>query len=668
MLLCLLLKFIFKFFVAQYFVQQAAFIKNKIVSSASGNSHSLSKEYLYSQYFKPTLYKFLMKTIVYLLSPLFFLVPLIVFCQQPAAETDTFFLAKQKGLIGKLGKTISQDGIDPVEKTNPFLKYTGKIIRNVKIKILGFESDINDSTRINRGFGVVVANAFHKNTRLRIIQNNLFFKEGQTINPYLLADNERYLRDQTFIQDAVIHINRIKGITDSVDVEVMTKDVFSLGGGIGISGTSKFRLEAKEENLAGTGSKIAVNTLYDNIRRPRYGVGAEYIQRNISGSFINWIAGFQNYRNAFNSGRSEENYYYTRLEKPLASQYLPWTGLVDASYNKTSNLYADTLYMSDYRYSYYNIDGWMAYNFGAKKLMYRNLKSTVRKFISLRMYKQHFLDVPQKTLINYDGRYADVSGVLGGFSLFRQNFYRSSYIYGFGRNEDVPQGFSASFVAGYTRRQDSFSNKSRNRPYYGIDAQQSNYNKKGIYSTYTFRFGGYRYQGRWEDLDLLFNVDHFTRLKQIGPLWYRRYFFGGGITRQFKPALSPALLLRSEFGLPYFDFADIYADLRATVKSEVVFYHTRRFWGFRFAPFAFADASLLKPTNEALSKSDVYAGMGGGIRTRNENLIFGTMEMRLYYFPHTLPNMNHFKIKFNTNLRFRYNSSFIRRPDFVTPN
>jgi hypothetical protein len=493
-----------------------------------------------------------------------------------------------------------------------------------------------------------------------VINNNLFFQAGDRVNPYLLADNERYLRDQVFIQDALIVVDRISGVPDSVDLIVLVKDVFSFGGGVGISNTKKFRLEVKEENLGGTGAKIAFTTLYDDIRNPRHGFGAEFIHRNIRGSFINWSMGFQNYRNAFNSGRSEENYYYVRFEKPLVSQYLPWMGALDITYNKTSNAYlADSLYRNDYRYSYYNFDGWFAYNFGARKLMYKNLKTTARKFIAIRGYKQHFEDVPEKSISVYDANYSDVSGILASFSIFRQNFFRSSYIYGFGRNEDVPQGFSASVISGYTLRQDSLLDKPRSRPYYGID---------GFYSAYTFRFGGYRFKGRWEDLNILFNVEHFTRLKQLSANWYKRYFFSAGITRQFTPVLDRSLQLRSEFGLPYFEYGYAASDFRATSKAEIVCYNTRKFWGFRFAPFAFGDIILLKPTNQNFKQSDVFSAVGGGIRTRNENLIFGTIELRGYYFPRILAGMNHFKIKINTNLRFRYNSSFIRRPDFVAPN
>jgi hypothetical protein len=593
-----------------------------------------------------------MKTFI---TSLFFTVIFLhAFSQQADKTADSFQLAKQRELPKKVPEKMIQDGLAPAEKINPFLIYTGKTIRSVRIKNLGFESDINDTTLLKGGLGVVLGDALHKNTKRKVINNNLFFKEGDKVNPYLLADNERHLRDQVYIQDAVIIVKRVKDGFDSVDILVLVKDVFSFGPGAGVGGTKKYKLELKEENFGGTGMRIAASTLYDGNRR---------------GSFINWGMGFKNYNNAFNSNRSEEKIYYMRLEKPFVSQYLRWMGAFDLSFNKTSNAYlSDSLYQSDFKYSYYNIDGWFAYIFGSRKLKYTNLKSTARKFIALRGFKQHFNDIPDKNDVHYDGSYSNVTGMLASFSIFKQNYYRATYLYGFGRNEDVPVGFSASFIGGYTIRKDSLYDKSRTRPYYGIEGQLGKYNKKGFYSSYTFRLGGYHYNAKWEDVDLLMNVDHFTKLKKINTRWYKRYFFSGGFTKQFSPVLEQSLLLRSTYGLPYFEFGYISADMRATVKSELVFYHTRKFLGFGFAPFAFADGVLLKPTKQSFSKSDFYSAIGTGFRIRNENLIFGTIEARFSWFPRILPNMNHFKIKFNTNLRYKYNSSFIRKPDFVSPN
>lgn len=577
---------------------------------------------------------------------------------QPGANTDTIFRA-------------TANAFDP--QHNPFLPYAGRIIRQVKIKNVGFEGDIKDTTKVNGGFGVWIGDALHKNTTRKVIANNLLFKEGDRLNPYLLTDNERYLRDLDYIQDALIIVQPNKD-GYSVDLLVLVKDGFSIVPGAGIGGTKKYKLELKEQNLGGTGSLLAASALYDGNRNPRYGYSGDFLQRNIRGSFINWGLGFKTYNKSFTSGRDEEQVYYMRFEKPLASQYLSWFGALDLSVNNTINGYiANNGYNDFYRYKYYNMDGWLGYNIGARRLLYKNKRSPLRKLIAIRGLKQHFTSIPDKETATNDGVFANTVGVLGSISVFKQNFYRTSYIYGFGRNEDVPQGFTLSLISGYVRK-DSLRLLTKTRPYLGGEFTVGRYTKKEVYGFMNVRLGGYTYKGKWEDVELLVSGDHFTKLQKLSDKWYRRFFFNGSFAKQFSNTLNAPLQFISNYGLPYFTIPKDSAytlpkgDLRLTSKTEMVFYGTRKYWGFGFAPFTFVDASLIKPKGVGLGKSDLYTGIGAGFRIRNENLLFGTIEARFSYFPRTLPGMNSFKVKFNTNLRYKYNNSLVRRPDFVSPN
>ncbi|MDQ3552254.1 MAG: hypothetical protein M3413_12065, partial [Bacteroidota bacterium] len=59
---------------------------------------------------------------------------------------------------------------------------------------------------------------------------------------------------------------------------------------------------------------------------------------------------------------------------------------------------------------------------------------------------------------------------------------------------------------------------------------------------------------------------------------------------------------------------------------------------------------------------------GGGMRTRNEALIFGTIELKGAFFPKKDFLGNSYRISFNTNLRFKYDQNFIKRPEFIQVN
>jgi len=601
---------------------------------------------------------------VFLVIFLFSFLSSTLLAQDNTEKRDTFFLAKKRGLLGKLGKSLATDppNQEPIKVVNPLIIHTGQIIRNIEILRLGFERNINDTTLIKNSFGVILANGLHKKTTIKVISNNLFFKAGDRVNPYLLADNERYLRTLVYIQDARILIDNIAGTSDSVDIIVITKDIFSIGGNLDIHNPSKVSTQIRNENVGGSGSSVSLSALYDADRNPKFGYGAEFLKRNIGGTFIDGSIGILTFKNDFNSGRLDQTSMYLHFQKPLVTPYIPWIGALDISTNRTSNDYlSDTAYTNNFKYNYQITDGWFGYNFGSQRLFYKNMQTRVRKFLAIRVLDQHFSEIP---LINnqiYNYQYASISGVLAAFSIFKQDVYRANFIYGFGINEDVPEGFSASFIGGWTRKE------SRDRPYYGVEALRSHFSGKGYYTTFTFRTGGYLHKNNLEDVDILINIDHFTKLKKLSPNWYNRNFLSTGFTKQVKPFLNEPIRVNSDFGLPHFGYPGP-SDIRTTLKGETVFFNLKKYYGFRVAPFLFADLVMVRPTNQLFAQSTVYSDFGAGIRTRNENLIFGTIEVRGYYFPKTVQGISNFRFEFGTNIRFKYNSTFIRKPDFIAPN
>ena len=577
---------------------------------------------------------------------------------------DTFFLARKKGLLGKLGKSLvkSPEPEPPVKIVDPFRKYSGRIIRSVEIFPLGFNQSIEDTTVIKQNFAINLANRFHKNTRTSIIKNYLFFRQGDKLIPFLMSDNETFLRNQSFLNDALIIAVEDEHVNDSVDIVVLTRDVFSIGGNANI-GSKNIRAELREENLGGSGSQVTVSGIYDMERRPRMGVGAEAIIRNIRGSFLNFSTGFNTFRSAFNSGRYEENSTYARLEKPLVNRYTQWTAALELAYNKTFNAYvSDSLYKSDYQYMYNNVDVWAGYNIGYKARKGLESDNRLRHFVAARVFYHKFDRLPAKYDSVYNYSYADINGVLFSYNLYKQNYYRTNYLYAFGRNEDVPTGLSASLIAGWTNKED------KRRPYYGIEFEANRFARKGIYSSYKLRIGANYRKGKFEDINFLASVDHFTKLVKISSRWRNRNFISFSFTKQLNFYLNGPLFLKSDFGFPYYGTGVVQGDQRTTIKLETDFYNLNKILGFRFAPFLFSDLCLVKPTGQPANKTDGFTALGGGLRARNENLVFGTIELKAFYFPRTIDGIKNWKVDLVTKVRFRFNDIFIRKPDFINPN
>lgn len=598
----------------------------------------------------------------------------VVFRAQAQEKTpaDTvFFLAHKKGLLGKIGKSLSVNNPEPllpadgaIKNEAPFNPYRGKIIRKILIQKTGFKRSVNDTSKVIRNVFNDIGDALHPSTRDQVIRNNLFFSRGDTLYPYLLADNERLLRALTYLQDARILVEPNTGSSDSVDVVVICKDIFPLGGSLDEGSEKMASFEVNDDNLLGTGNRMQIRNLFDANRSPNYGVGFEFLKRNFCGTFVNLAFGYRNESPAFNSGRREEKTLYVQGELPLVSPYHTWTGAFEIAKHSTTNRFlGDSLYQSDFKYSYRLLDGWLGYNLGARKQLQQNFKSRLKRVVALRGVYRSFGDLPNLYKSVYNSGYSNLLSVLGSITFFEQDYYHSNFIYGFGRNEDIPEGFSITFTGGWTNR------NRYSRPYAGFEYQRTYFSNKKNYLNYTLRFGGYINKSHVEDVSFLTSIEYFTRLRKLGASrWYHRNFVSGSVTQLINTFLNDPLRLSSDYGIPQLNNPSLNASTRFTFNYESVFYNTWKLVGFSFAPFTFTNLTFLKPIGTYIESGDLYSAFGGGVRTRNENLVFGTMELKFYYYPRTPGTMSRFNITFNTDLRFRYISQLIRRPDFAVVN
>ena len=104
------------------------------------------------------------------------------------------------------------------------------------------------------------------------------------------------------------------------------------------------------------------------------------------------------------------------------------------------------------------------------------------------------------------------------------------------------------------------------------------------------------------------------------------------------------------------------------MATETTVFLPGQILGFRFAPFMSLEAANLNRDIDERRRRDFFLGVTGGVRVRNENLIFGTVEFRVSYYPNRVDGLNNVTIKVTSNLRIKYSGSFVRPPSFVTYN
>jgi hypothetical protein len=559
--------------------------------------------------------------------------------------------------VSKPDSTIKATVLN-TKSVNPFSGYKGKTIRNITTEELGFEKVFTDTSQTINYYGTRLLNALHTDTYDWVIRDNLFIKKGMTLNPYMLSDNERHLRSLEFIQDARILVKPIKGEPDSVDIVVVTKDLFSITGSADIGGAERQKVTAAETNLAGAGQKIQVTALRDINRRPEYGFDFLYSKTSILHTFITGTAGFSRIRSD-RTGRDNVDATYLTLSRPLISPYSRFAGGLDLRSNRSNNVYNedDSLFRN---YKNASLDVWAGYNIGLKKLLHDN-KSRTRTFVALRYVRNNFSQTPLQFSKGYNNLFNNVNAVLAEATFFKQEFYKANYIYNFGTTEDVPYGYNVAFTMGWYKQLDLA------RPYFGVNANNYMASDKGKFNQFYLRAGTFINRGTFEDASVLVGGSLYSKLYLFSHFKMRQYL-RYSYTRLFNRVIYDPIQINNPFGLRNFRADTLHGSQRISMYAESLFFAKLKLFGFQLAPFGFTAATLLTGQDNNFRRSDIFTGIGGGLRTRNVNLVFGTAEIKFVYFPRKAQNMNAFQITFNGNLRFRYNTNYIRSPNVIQLN
>jgi hypothetical protein len=553
----------------------------------------------------------------------------------------------------KLISTNPKDTIEAEKSINPYLQYTDKIIRNITIEKIGFEKSIYDSAKRVKKAVTKLANTLHVDTREKTVRQHLFFQANSLLNPYKLADNERFLRDRDFILDSRIVVLPVEG-TDSVDVTVITRDVFSLGGTLGGSFPSAPEIGIYDANVDGRGQRVEFTSLIDNERDPKFGYSLLYRKSSLFGSLTNFDVQYTELNDGRSYGAETEYAFLIRLARPLVSPYSRIAGGLEVSQNWSKNVYneADTAFLS-YRYNIF--DAWAGYNFGVhKEITNRN-----RKFLAFRYYDGTFIDQPEQPEYVEEKKFNSAVGYLTEFTFYRQNYLKTRYVFGFGRTEDIPYGVSLGVTGGY------INELQLGRPYGAVKFNYGEATKKGNFARILFQAGGFSNKGKLEDIVVQTGGAYFTRLWQIDRYKMRTY-----VSATYTHLLNQTIanwLDVSKNEIPGFEIDSLEADQRLALHLESAIYTPWSLLGFRFAPFlAFDIVGIRCKSCEA--QNDSFFGISSGFRTRNENLIFGSMELKITYIPENGDGSSTFNFSFKQNLRVKNSGNFVRPPSLIRYN
>jgi len=549
--------------------------------------------------------------------------------------------------------TNKKDTVGIEESIDPFTPYSGRIIRNIDIEQIGFEKSIYDSAKKVQKVVTNLANALHVDTREKTIRQHLFFGENQPLNPHKLADNERFLRDKDFILDSRIVVTPVEG-TDSVDLTVITRDVFSLGATMRGSFPTAPQIGVYDANVDGRGQRIEFTALIDQDRTPKFGYSLRYRKSSIFGSLANLEFEYTQINTGVSVGDEAEFAVFARLNRPLISPYSRLAGGLEVGQNWSKNVYnkPDTAFL---KYDYKIFDGWIGYNIGIQK----NFSDRSRQFIAFRYFNGYYLDQPEQEEYKEERKYNNLYGYLSEFTFYRQDFYKTRYVLGFGRTEDIPYGINMSASAGYIRQ------LKVERPYAALKFNYGNATPKGNILQLQFQTGGYFRGDQMEDIVVQGGAGYFTRLLQL-----KRHKLRILVSSTYTQLINHTVvnwLGISKRMIPGFTSDSLDADQRFLLHLEPTLFVPWSLLGFRIALFGEVDMVSVNCVT-CLTPRDLYWGFSSGFRTRNENLIFGTMEVKFTFIPYDEYGDSKFVFGFRQNLQIKNSGTFVRPPSLIAYN
>ena len=569
----------------------------------------------------------------------------------------------KKAITGKSIPMTDSSRIYIFNNIASLTSYAGKRINSITIEQQNFLSSIDSKESNLKDIFSKIGNKLQSNSKKRAIRENIFFKEWDLFDPSIIAYNEKWLRDLSYIQDAKILAMITPYDTNQVDVIVVTKDLFSYGGELLINNKDAYAAKLNNINFLGTGNSIQVNQNFENQRSPKSGWGYDVGLSNFLGTFISINAGVNQFGNNISNNVLSARKNYISVQRPILHPNSKWLGGMEYLETENENVFPgkwDTIFDQQLNYNLKHKDIWIGYQLTKKS---KRIKlNEYKQFIQYRYLENDFKARPIDYLLQLDRNYQNLKANFLSFTLVRQSVYRTRYLYGLGRYEDLPIGQSLTWTTGYSQIENDRS------AYLGFKFEQYKLSKKENYIHVIANIATSYINKSLQDIRFLSSLEQFSKLKYLNNGLRYRQILNLSFTQTLKNKYNEALRINSIFGIPQLNREQIKGGTRLSANWETVLYNNRAIWGFKSAPFVFGNLTYIRAVGNPILKGDIYTAIGSGMRIRNENLIFGTIELKGFYFPRTNQQVSPWNFSLITNLRYKYNSNIVDKPNYVEIN
>ncbi|WP_156126247.1 hypothetical protein [Hymenobacter sp. DG25B] len=565
---------------------------------------------------------------------------------------------KRKTIAGKAaaalfnftGRREERAGLDAELLDRQYDRHSYKVVRRINISTLdAFGYRLNDPNRKPRNILEKSANTLHIKTSRARVRQVLQFRVGEELEPQDLAESERLLRQTAEIADARVFVNEQTTSQDSVDIEVITRDVFSISGSVQVRDVGAGVIGLRDVNFLGQGHQFRNRYEYGRIKPQTWSYEGSY-----QVPFRNFITGQVHYLNRYEN--KEMNVVASRgfysintryagavalnvFDRPIILNHRDGSpdSLVPLRFNTQDVWFGRSLRLHSYDLGYENPG---------------------RIIVSGRFIRTNYFRRPDKT------EFQNAGLVLGTVGYSVRYYYKDTYLFGFGRTEDIPTGTLISLTSGYE------FNEATNRRYFGVHAAAASYNPRRGYLYVSGDFGSF-VRGRsndWQQGVAGGEILFFTRLYHTGNYQWRHFFWNRTAIGLNRLPTERVLSIDGDRGLRGFRTdGNLRGTSRFVVNYEATVYTPVSFLGFRMAAVGFADAAWLNTTKlQTLPfKETPFTGFGLGLRFRNEYTAIRTFQILFGFYPRGQFDRNGIRVFENARPFYDFSDFSFGQPSLV---
>ncbi len=536
---------------------------------------------------------------------------------------------------------------------NPFDEFAGLLVRSITIKRLNvFGTSVYDTNRVAKTRFEKFANSLHISTNEKVIRNSfLLFEIGDLVNPIILRDNERLLRQQPFLHDARIYVLPDPQKPNYADIQIVTQDTWSLMPLIDYSSNKNFGLTLNHNNFGGRAHQISTGFHYNQLaKKQKTELFGSYTIPYIKKSLVTAKADFK-YLEPIRAASF-------KIFRPFLTPNIKYAGAAEVSVNHLTQFDKPRGIDSTFYYPVnYNLaDIWLGRAF---RLFFGNekLKESSRIIMAARAQNIHYTTRPALTA-DTNQTYQHRKTYLFSMGFSNRSYQRDVLIYGFGRTEDVPVGYLAAIVSGI----DNAELGQRN--YLGLKLAHGAYLGGKGYGYALINIGSFIKKNTLEQGVSSFEGNYFSNLMNLKTAKLRQF-----ITFNYTAGLRRFNTVEERLDLSNEGIRGVRSDSLKGVRKlvfnfETVLFSRANIAGFRIAPYLFADLGMVNFGEKSFFKGPIYNGFGLGFRFRNENLAFNTFQVRFGIYPN-IPNINTFRIAFGGEQRLQFRDFDISAPEEV---